>query len=89
MLFELLCNTIYDIITSLFFWVSIPQFDSMNAMREIYIMAVTNGVGIFTFFIDGKLVGTGCGLVIAVEGFIQVYYFVMWLLKKIPMLGVK
>lgn len=89
MLFELLCNTIYDIITNLFMWVEIPQLDGMNALREIYNMAISNGIGIFNFFIDGKFIGTCCGLVIAVEAFIQLYYFVMWLLKKIPMIGVK
>lgn len=84
----MLFDTMYQILTTLLFWVEIPSLDGINDLEYVIVMALENGFGIFNLFIDVDVVAVGLGIAITVTGSKYVYDFVMWILKKIPMLGI-
>lgn len=89
MLFELFCDVIYDIITGMLFWLEFPVIESFDDLELIFELAVTNGVGIFNFFVGGSTVGLLFEIWVSMYALLRIYDLVMWLLKKIPMLGIK
>lgn len=88
MLFELLCDTIYNIITTLLQWVDIPKLEAMDDVTSVVNMAVDNGMGFFKLFIDVDVVGFGLAVVIVINSAKYIWALVMWILKKIPMIGI-
>lgn len=87
MLFELLCDTIYDVITALLQWVNIPKLEAMDDVVSVVNMAIDNGMGFFKLFIDVDVVGFGLAVVIIINSAKYIWAMVMWILRKIPMLG--
>lgn len=88
MLFELLCNTVYDVITTLLGWLDIPKLQAIDDVETVVTMAVENGMGFFKLFIDVDVVAFGLAAVIVLNAAKYIWSLVMWILKKIPMLGV-
>lgn len=90
MILQWFAEMFYNIITILFKNVYIPGLpDSIADIGDYINMIVTNGAGIVAFFISPVLLKSLFTVIIAVMSFEEFYPFIMWLLKKIPMVGIK
>ena len=88
MLFQLLCDTIYDVLTGLLFWLEIPNLDAIEELQYICDLAISNGIGIFKFFVPDSVIIFGFFYVLTCEGVLAAYKVIMFILRKIPMLGI-
>lgn len=87
MIIEMLLNAIYGIMNTLLV-IELPKMPS-QAMEYIntafdYISA---GAGLLANYVYLDYLLVLFFLLVAVDGGIMVYHFVMWIIKKIPMLG--
>lgn len=89
MLWEILLNSILEIFSFLLGWIEIPSIDSIDDIINVVQLAVDNGFGIFSFFIDKNLCGTLLGIAMGVCLGDALYKFIMFMLRKIPILGIK
>lgn len=89
MLIELLLNLIYKLLGLLLIF-EIPQLPSQVT---IYIDSMFNylvsGASILANYTPLSYLLTLFGIILAVDVGINIYHFVMWILKKIPMLSVR
>lgn len=85
-----LLDLLYGIFDVLTLPISIPGIP--DGVKEIIATAldyITSGVGILAQFFDMNYLLGLFSIVIIIEGAVLVYKFVMWVLKKIPMLGIE
>lgn len=90
MLVESLLNLLYSVFSLLTTPISIPQLpetvtESMNTFFD-YVQA---GVGILAAYTHIGYLLVLFGIIIAVDIGILLYKFVMWVIKKIPFLGIE
>lgn len=90
MIIEALLDLLFNIFKLLTAMINIPQLPSkvMEILDTLfgYIQA---GLSVLANFIDLDFALLLFGIVIAVDIGVSIYHFVMWVLKKIPMLGIK
>lgn len=90
MLFEKLMDAFYSIITALLSWVNIPSFTGdIDYISDVIAMLVEMGSGILNFFVPSWATLSSFTIFLVSNAFLYGYYLVMWILKKIPMLGIK
>lgn len=85
-----LLDLLYGIFDVLTLPISIPGIP--DGVKEIIATAldyITSGVGILAQFFDMNYLLGLFSIVIIIEGAVLVYKFVLWVLKKIPMLGIE
>lgn len=93
MILEGILNALKKVIFALFSWIDLPNmadygtgfqdaFDLIGDMLE-------SSQGIINLFLPWSIVKFGLPIVIVVMNFEHVYNFVMWVVRKIPMLGIK
>ncbi len=89
MIIEGLLNILYNVFSALTSAINIP---SMPADVSSYISTFTSyiktGLQILAVYTPLQYLLTLFGIVIAIELGLKIYHFVMWVIKKIPMLGV-
>ena len=89
MVIETIFNAFKALLENLLGWINIPsageEFD--NAMAYFTNMFEV-GKGLIDLFVPWSLVRFGLPLLIVVVNFEHIYHFVMWILRKIPMLGI-
>ena len=90
MIVEGIINILVKLIKLLFGWINMPTVsqDFYDAFSVIDKM-LDNAQSLVDFFLPWDCVIIGLPLVIAVINFEHIYNFVMWILKKIPMLGIE
>ena len=81
---------IYKILTGLLNWINMPSLDEQikSSFTEYVDMIYSSGYAIFKFFIPDVLINVGLPIVLVIFTFKYGYYFVMWIIKKIPMAGI-
>lgn len=91
MIIERLCNLFQSIIFGLLSWIDIPHIDTsvQESISNYLFLFFGNGQALFNFFVPRNLVTVGLPILLVISGFKYGYYFVMWVLKKIPMLGIE
>ena len=93
MILEGILNALKKVIFAIFSWIDLPNmsdygtgfqdaFDLIGDMLE-------SSQGIINLFLPWSIVKFGLPIVIVVMNFEHVYNFVMWVVRKIPMLGIK
>lgn len=90
MIIQWLAEMFYKIFTGLLSWINLPSLDPeiKSAAIEYIDMIVASGYALFNFFIPDILVKVGLPIILIVSAFKYGYYFVMWIIKKIPMAGI-
>lgn len=91
MIFEIFCDAFYKIVTALLGWVNLPSFpeDHIYDVYELLSSAITSGAGLLFFFCDRTVIKICLSLSLAMVSAEFLYFVVMWILKKIPMLSIK
>lgn len=89
MLIEMLLNLLFNVFSALTSAINLPSFPAevfevINTFSEY----VTMGIGILANYTHLPYLLTLFGIVIAVEAGILIYKFVMWVLRKIPMINI-
>ncbi len=90
MIFEAILNALLTVLKALFGWINIPgigeEFDS--AMQFIDVL-FSNAQQLINLFLPWDIVRFGIPVIIIVKNFDHIYDFIMWILRKIPMLGIE
>ena len=90
MIIESICNMIIKLLTTLLGVLHIPSIpediqSSVNTNIEYMILRASEMIDLVIPYTVAKVL---IGIVIAIELGVHIYHFVMWVLKKIPKLGI-
>ena len=90
MIIELLINLIYVVFSALTLVIKVPGMP----VKVIEIMAtvvdyITSGIAVVSNFIDMSYVLILFSLVAIVDVAVMLYHVIMWVLRKIPILGIE
>lgn len=89
MIVESVLNLFADALKVIFQWINLPQVPSnIQAVIDQFFEYLRSGMGFVYIFFDMSLVKILLPLLIAVINFDKVYKLVMFVLRKIPFLGV-
>ena len=91
MIIETLLNLILGLFTKLLSFVNIPKIpdDTINSVSNTLNSIIEKGAPLIDLVIPYDVAKGLLTIVIAIEIAIPVYHFVLWLIQKIPMLGIK
>lgn len=86
MIVQWFAEMFYKVITGMLGWINLPNLpgEIYESFGEFIAMIGNNGMALFYFFIPNVLSKVGIPLVLAIMSFKYGYYFVMFILKKIP-----
>lgn len=87
MIIEMLMNVLYTVLNTLLF-IKIPSMPTevMGYIEQFFDYLVA-GAGILANYAPLGYLMVLFGVILAVDAGVMVYKFVLWLIKKIPMLG--
>lgn len=89
MILQWFADMFYKLLTGLLSWIHLPAMsDDFRNVFNYIDMIVSNGAAIVNFFIPHNIFTIGFPILIAIIGFKYGYYLVMWILKKIPAVGI-
>lgn len=84
-----LMELVYSLFSLLTSPINIPSLpDSIGAVAEMLLGAISTGLGLLACYCHLDYLLSLWAVLIAVDLGLYLYKFVMWILKKIPMLGV-
>lgn len=90
MIIELLLDLVYGLFELLTTPIDIPVLsDEVLSYFDTFLDYFGMGIGILSYFINWSYITLLFGIVMLVEVGVRLYYFVLWVLKKIPMLGIE
>lgn len=91
MIIQWFAEMFFKVITGLLNWVNLPHIDPavINNLSDYLFTCVFVGFDMFTFFVPKNVYTVCIPIVLLVTAFKYGYFFVMWILKKIPMAGVQ
>lgn len=90
MIIELLLTAFFNIISLLFAPINIPSIPvEVFIYIRSFISYIATGKAILSMFVPIDYFLVLFGIVIIIEAAILIYHFVMWILKKIPMVNIK
>ena len=90
MIIKLLLDLIYKVLSILTQPISIPSLPEQAVEYiETFFGYLESGAGIVASFTPYGYLLTLLGVVVGIDVGIKIYHLVMWILKKIPMLGVQ
>ncbi len=90
MIVQWFAEMFFKVITSLLNWVNLPNLDSniVDTLQEYILGFLESGLPMIQFFIPSNIYKICIPIVLVITAFKYGYFFVMWILKKIPMAGV-
>ena len=90
MIIETICNFFLNFFTKMLGFIKIPQIpeDTVQSVSGTIDTIITQGSELIDLVIPVSVVKPLLLIVIGIEVAIPVYHFIMWVIKKIPMLGV-
>lgn len=93
MIVEGILNALKTVIFAIFSWIDLPNMSDYGTgftdIFELIADMLYSSRGIINLFLPWDIVRFGFPIIIVVINFEHIYHFVMWVIKKIPMLGVK
>lgn len=90
MIIELLLDVLYGVFAVLTSPIDIPNMpEQVSEFVSASLEYIGTGISILSNFCDIQYLLTLFGLIIAVDVGLMLYKLVMWVLKKIPMIGVQ
>lgn len=90
MIINLLFDFILGFLEFVFGWVSFPQMPAViDQALTVVLDAMSSAMGFIWLIVPRPLVLAALPVILVVENFDKLYSIVMWILKKIPFLGMK
>lgn len=90
MIIEALMNVIYTLFEVLTSPISIPSLpEGIHGVIDVALDYIAVGLSLLINYTDLGYLLTLFGLVIAVDAGLLLYKLVMWIIRKIPMLGIE
>ena len=90
MIVKLLFELVINLLEFVFGWVSFPQMpEVVTSSLEVVVGVMADAMGFVWLIIPRELVIAVLPVILVVENFDKLYSIVMWILKKIPFLGMK
>lgn len=90
MILKLLFKLVIGLLRIVFGWVSLPAMPSaIVASLEVLLNAITSAMGFIWLIVPKELVLVGLPVILVLENFDKLYSVIMWILKKIPFLGMQ
>lgn len=89
MIIKGILDIIFGLLKILFGWINLPDMPEVitNIIDQV-VGYIVEGLPVVWVFFDKQVVSVALVLVLAIVNFDKLYYFIMWLLKKLP-IGVK
>lgn len=90
MIIKLLFELIIGLLKIVFGWVSFPAMpEAIASALDALLVAISSAMGFVWLIVPRELVIVGLPVILIVENFDKLYSIVMWILKKIPFLGMQ
>lgn len=90
MIIKGLLSLILSLLEILFGWVSFPHMPAPIVTAVDTLMgAIADAVGFIWLIVPRELVIVGIPIILVLENFDKLYSVIMWILKKIPFLGLQ
>lgn len=90
MIIKALLELLYKVFSTLTSAISIPQLpEEVAGFLEEFIGYLVTGMQILAVFTHFEYLLLLIGIVVAIDVGMLIYHFVMWVIKKIPMLGIE
>ena len=90
MLVKLLFELVIGLLNIVFGWVDFPDMPAAIASAlDTMLEVIAGAMGFVWLIVPRELVLVGLPTILIVENFDKLYSVVMWILKKIPFLGMK
>jgi hypothetical protein len=88
MILEAVMSLVKVILTTALGFINIPLFPSaLTTAIDTFFDLIFDNLGIVGFFVRWQTVLVCVPLVVAISNMDKIYDFVIWILRKIPMLG--
>lgn len=88
MILESILTAFSSLFKLLFNWLNIPSLDDYNVDLSLIDTFLNSGKSLINMFLPWDIVRFGLPILIIVLNAEYIYHFVMWILRKIPMLGI-
>ncbi len=89
MFIETIFNAFKTLLQTLLGWINIPGAgEEFNNGVSYFTTMMETAQSLIDLFIPWSLVKFGLPLLVVVVNFERIYNFIMWILRKIPMLGI-
>ncbi len=91
MIIETIMNALISLFTTLLSFVHIPQIpaDILSSVNDTIDLIIDRSSEMIDLVIPYNISVVLLGIVIAIELGVHIYHFIMWVLKKIPMVGIE
>ena len=90
MIVEALLNLVLNLLKLVFGWINLPGMpDSVMPVIDKLFEALEGAVGLFGIFVDLNMVKILLPVLLIVVNFEHVWKFTMFILRKIPFLGIE
>lgn len=90
MIIKLLFEMVIGLLDLVFGWVSFPAMpEAISSALDVVLGAMSSAMGFVWLIVPRELVVIVIPIILVVENFDRLYSIVMWILKKIPFLGMK
>lgn len=90
MIIQWFAEMFFKVITSLLNWINLPHLNEslFDGVNDYLNLILGDSIAMFNFFVPQNIYKICIPIVLAVTAFKYGYFFVMWILKKIPAAGV-
>lgn len=90
MILEALLNLIFNLLKIVFGWISLPAFpEGLTNSIESFLNLIFDNVTLLGFFIRPTTIMIVVPILIILLNFEDIYKITMWILRKIPFLGLQ
>ena len=90
MIIEALMQVVFVLFELLTSPISIPSLpDEVHSFLNSALVYLENGISILSNYVDLSYLSILIGIVLAVDAGLLIYKLVMWIIRKIPMLGIE
>lgn len=90
MIIEGLLNLIMGLLQVCFGWINLPAFpEELTSAVDTFLSLIFDNVSLVGFFIRPSTLAITIPVLIILLNFEDVYKFTMWILRKIPFLGIQ
>lgn len=90
MIIKALMTLLYNVFSALTSAIHIPQLpDELHSFISDFMEYLQTGLQILAVYTHLEYLLVLIGIVVLIDAAMLIYHFVMWVLKKIPMLGIE
>lgn len=91
MIIETIMNALISLFTTLLNFVNIPHIPAniLTSVNDTIDLIIDRSAEMIDLVLPYNIAVVLLGIVIAIELGVHVYHFIMWVLKKIPMVGIE